>query len=474
MKQLTILILSLLTTFSYAQTPCENGFAGEYPCNEIDLMSFIPVSTFNSTAGNDSWGWTDPETGREYALYGDRSNVAFVDITDPVNPIYVGKLNRTPGVNPSTWRDMKVYNNHTFVVSEASGHGMQVFDLTRLRDVVNPPVVFTQDAHDDSFGSAHNIVINEETGYAYIVGANSFNGGPIFINIQDPTNPVYEGGYSLDGYTHDAQVIIYDGEDTEHVGKELYIGANENSIVILDVTNKSNVTKISEMFYGNTAYTHQIWVDENHKYLYCNDEIDESNFGFNTRNIVFDLTDLDNPSLHYEYFGETTAIDHNNYVLGDELYIANYRAGLRVIDISDIENQNMNEIAYFDTYPNDDFADYDGAWNVYPYFESGNIVISDINRGLFIVRSSNSTVGVIENDLNLTAIYPNPANNKLTINSNQATINKLEVVDILGKKLITIDNLNGLNTYELDITSLKSGVYFMKLNDSKTRKFVKK
>lgn len=474
MKQLTILILSLLTTFSYAQTPCENGFAGEYPCNEIDLMSFIPVSTFNSTAGNDSWGWTDPETGREYALYGDRSNVAFVDITDPVNPIYVGKLNRTPGVSPSTWRDMKVYNNHTFVVSEASGHGMQVFDLTRLRDVVNPPVVFTQDAHDDSFGSAHNIVINEETGYAYIVGANSFNGGPLFINIQDPTNPVYEGGYSLDGYTHDAQVIIYDGEDTEHVGKELYIGANENSIVILDVTNKSNVTKISEMFYGNTAYTHQIWVDENHKYLYCNDEIDESNFGFNTRNIVFDLTDLDNPSLQYEYFGETTAIDHNNYVLGDELYIANYRAGLRVIDISDIENQNMNEIAYFDTYPNDDFADYDGAWNVYPYFESGNIVISDINRGLFIVRNSNSTVNVIENDLNLTAIYPNPATNKLTINSNQASINKLEVVDILGKKLITIDNLNGLNTYELDITSLKSGVYFMKLNGSKTRKFVKK
>ena len=474
MKKITSIILLFFISFSFAQTPCNNGLAGAYPCNNMDLMSFIPVGDFNSTAGNDSWGWTDPDTGKEYALFCDRSNVAFVDITDPVNPIYVGKMNRTPGADPSTWRDVKVYNNHAFVVSEASGHGMQVFDLTRLRDAVNLPVIFTQDAHNDSFGHAHNIVINEETGYAYIVGASPQNGGPIFINIQDPLNPVNEGGYSTDGYSHDAQVIIYNGEDAEHIDKEIYIGANEDSIVIIDVTNKSNPIKISEMFYANTAYTHQIWFDENHKYLYCNDEIDESDFGFNTRNIIFDLSDLDNPVLKYEYFGETPAIDHNNYVVGDELYIANYEAGLRVIDISDIENNNMNEVRFFDTYPENNSANYNGAWSVYPYFESGNIVISDINRGLFIVRDSNTPLATVENEISLTSIYPNPAENVLHITSNQANLNKIEIFDVLGKQIILKESLGLINSYDVNIESLNTGFYFIKVNNLNTRKFLKK
>jgi len=471
-KLVTLLILS--TFISYAQTPCVGGFAGTYPCNDMDLMSFIPVGDFDSGEGNDSWGWTDPETGHEYALFCDRSNVAFVDITDPVNPIYVGKMNRTPGTSPSTWRDVKVYNNHAFVVSEASGHGMQVFDLTRLRNVANPPEVFLQDAHNSSFGSAHNIVINEDTGYAYIVGANPQNGGPIFINIQDPQNPINEGGYAGDGYTHDAQVIIYDGPDTEHVGKEIYIGGNEDSITIVDVTNKSNPTLISKAFYSSTAYTHQAWIGENHTYLFCNDEIDERNFGFNTRNIVFNLSDLDNPVLHLEYFGETPAIDHNNYVVGDELYLANYEAGLRVIDISDIENGNMNETRFFDSYPESNNANYNGAWSVYPYFESGNIVISDINRGLFIVRDSNTPLATVENEVNLTSIFPNPADKVLNIQSNQANINSIEILDVLGKQVILADDLNAINNYQVDITSLKTGFYFIKVNNSNTRKFIKK
>ena len=97
----------------------------------------------------------------------------------------------------SGWRDVKVYQNHAFVVSEASGHGMQVFDLTQLRDVSkSSPVTFSETAHYDGFGNAHNIVINTESGYAYGVGTQTFSGGPHFINIQDPTNPVGEGGYS--------------------------------------------------------------------------------------------------------------------------------------------------------------------------------------------------------------------------------------------------------------------------------------
>lgn len=385
MKKIT-LIFVLITTITTSQTLCESGFAGTYPCNGVDLMSHIPLSTFGATDGTDSWGWTDAETGREYALMGVNNGTCFVDISDPVNPVYLGKLNTQTG--SSDWRDIKIYNNHAFIVSEAGGHGMQVFDLTRLRDVTSAPEIFTADAHNDSFGSAHNIAINEDSGYAYIIGASSFNGGPIFINIQDPLNPTNDGGYGGEGYSHDAQIIIYNGPDTEHIGKEIYIGFNESSVVIVDVTNKSNPITLSESVYSSTSYTHQGWFDEAHQYLYLNDEGDESNFGFNTRSIVFDASDLDNPTFKMEYYGTTPSIDHNYYIKGNELFLANYRAGLRIIDISDIANNNMSELAFFDTYPDSNSASFNGAWNVYPYFESGNILISDIEGGLFVVRNT--------------------------------------------------------------------------------------
>ncbi|MCB0228147.1 MAG: choice-of-anchor B family protein, partial [Anaerolineae bacterium] len=120
-----------------AATPCVAGFAGAYPCDNVDLLAYMPLATFGSSSGNDSWGWTDPLTGKEYALMGLRDGTGFVDISDPENPLYLGKLpTRT---SSSTWRDIKVFDNYAFVVSEASGHGMQVFDLTQLRNVPNPP-----------------------------------------------------------------------------------------------------------------------------------------------------------------------------------------------------------------------------------------------------------------------------------------------------------------------------------------------
>jgi len=475
MKKFTLITLLSISMIAFSQTPCVDGFAGPYPCNQLDLLSHLPLSTFGASRGNDSWGWTDPDTGKEYAIYGNTHNAAFIDISDPINPIYLGKLDANG--SPSTWRDIKVYNNYAFIVSEEFNHGIQIFDLTKLRNVTNPPVTFTEDAHFDGFGKAHNIVINEDTGYAYGVGTNTYSGGPHFVNIQDPLNPIDEGGYSDEGYSHDAQVVIYNGPDTEHVGKEIYIGANESSIVIVDVTDKSNPSTISEATYSGSldGYTHQIWLDENQTYLYCGDELDEY-FGLvaNTRNIVFDLTDLDNPVLQMEYFGVTGAIDHNNYVKGNKLYIANYAAGIRVIDISDTENNNMNEIAFFDSYPANNGVNFDGAWNVYPFFESGNIMIADRDNGLFIVRDSNSPLATTENEINITSIYPNPANDKLNITSSKVNINKIEIFNILGEKVISINNISNVNRYNLNIKSLNTGFYFVKINETATQKFLKK
>jgi len=89
------------------------------------------------------------------------------------------------------------------------------------------------------------------------------------------------------------------------------------------------------------------------------------------------------------YTGPTAAIDHNGYVKGNTFFLANYKAGVRMIDVSNIADKQMNEISFFDTVPNSDSADFEGVWSVYPFFESGNIVISDIQRGLFIIKKSN-------------------------------------------------------------------------------------
>ena len=369
------------------QTPCVNGMAGAYPCNGYDLLGLITLNTMSGNSGNDCWGWTDPDTGKEYALMGLDNGTAFIDISDENNLIYLGKL---PTATTSiSWRDIKVYKDHAFVVSEAPGHGMQVFDLTRLRDVQSPPQNFDADAHYTDFSNAHNIVINETTGFAYPVGTNTFNGGAHFIDIQDPKNPVAAGGHSANGYTHDAQVVTYNGPDPDYQGSEIYIGSNEDRVTIIDITDKQNSVEISAINYSSLSYTHQGWFTEDQKYFIVGDELDEADFGFNSRTLIFDFTDLDNPVLHHTYNGPTTAIDHNGYVLGDSFFLANYTAGVRILDISDIEGKNVVEEGFFDTFPANDNAGFDGVWSVYPYFSSGKIVVSDINRGLFVIRKSN-------------------------------------------------------------------------------------
>ena len=474
MKKILLSILIASCSIIQAQTPCINGMAGDYPCNGYDLQVFIPCTDFGADNANDSWGWTDPDDGTEYALVGLDNGTAFLDISDPINPIYLGKL--PTHTSSSLWRDVKVYNNHAFVVSEANNHGMQIFDLTRLRDVANPPETFTEDAHYGGFGGAHNIVINEETGYAYGVGAD-YSGGAHFVNIQDPLNPIGEGGYSGSGYTHDAQVVVYNGPDSDYTGKEIYIGSNEDKVVIVDVTDKTNPVLISAVTYTNDAYTHQGWFTEDLTYFIVGDEIDELNFGFNTRNIVFDFTDLDNPQLSFEYSGPTSATDHNGYVDGDKFYLANYKAGMRVIDISDISNENMTEIGFFDVFPSNNTAGYDGAWNVYPYFASGNILISSLKYsspdyvpGFYLVKSS--TLSVDDNFLSNFSLYPNPSTNSVKLSSTNTPISEISIYDLSGKLLLSKKYNSEINI-NLNISNLGAGIYLLKINNKKSIKLIK-
>jgi choice-of-anchor B domain-containing protein len=478
MKQKVLLFLSLLISVSlYSQTPCVAGFAGEYPCSNYDLMSRVPVSTLANTLGtpegSDIWGWTDPSTGKEYAIAAMTNSTAFVDVSDPLAPIYLGRID-TQGTSTSFWRDVKIYQNHAFIVADNIGaHGMQVFDLTRLRTVTTPET-FAPDTVYSDVTSCHNIVINEVNGIAYLVDCKNVGRGVHFVDISDPQNPVNLGDFNSEGITHDAQVVTYNGPDTDHVGKEILIGSNVNKIVILDVTDKSNIIKIKDVFYSQIGYTHQGWFTDDQRYFILGDESDEQNFGLNTRTIVFDFQDLDNPSEEYTYFGPSNAIDHNGYVKGNDFFMASYRAGMRVLDISNIggTGNQLTEIGYFDTYPANDGTAFNGAWSVYPYFASGNIIVNDIERGLFVLRKSGTLSVNEELYKNSFSISPNPAITNPVIRAIQnQQIKSVEVYTILGRKIYSKQNINQ-EEFVLPIEGQSKGVYIVKINGSLTKKLI--
>lgn len=380
--------------------PCVGGVAEGFPCNNVDLKSYLPLSSLGGGVANDIWGWTDSFDGSEYALVGKSNGTAFVNITDPLNPVYLGSL--PTHTENSPWRDIKVFQDYAFIVSEAAGHGMQVFDLTQLRGLTTP-LAHTETAFYGAFGAAHNIAINEQAGFAYVVGTRNIEdgcgGGLHMIDLSAPGAPQFAGCYAGDGYTHDAQCVIYSGPDTIYQGAEICFNYNEDTLTIVNVSNKSSPVQIARVAYAGSGYTHQGWLTEDQLFLLLDDEADELTFGHNSRTYIWDVSDLDNPEVVGDYLSSVPAIDHNLYIRGDFAFQANYRAGLRILDVSQIGSGVVTENGFFDVYPQSNGADFNGSWSVYPFFASGHVIVSGIEQGLFVLEPTALEPGfVLVND----------------------------------------------------------------------------
>ncbi len=381
----------LLAAATAAQTPCINGFAGIYPCNGIDLLGYMSVAQLGSnTSAADIWGWTDPLTGKEWAVVGTRTGTAFVDISVPTAPVRIGFLPTHNGTG-SLWRDVDVSGNWCYVGSEISGHGIQVFDLTRLRNPGTIPATFTEDAWFGGtglVGNSHTIYADKEHPYVYAVGTGVNSGGLNVVNVTNPLAPVLAGTYTTNGYIHENMVITYHGPDVSHTGQEIsfnFHGNGANKISIVDATDKTDISLISTINYPGSVYAHQGWVTEDHRYLLMDDEQDEVNQGIHTRTRVFDIQNLEAPVLLYSFFGPNLSSDHNLYVHKDLVWESNYTSGLQVLDATNVEDTLILS-ASFDTYPANNNNGYSGAWGCYPYFASGVIVLTSVNEGLFILR----------------------------------------------------------------------------------------
>ena len=394
-----------------AATSCVDGFAGEFPCNGIDLLSRIPLNNFSGrpSSANDIWGFVDLNDQREYALIGFNNGVAVVDVSDPQNPLEVGTVS---GPN-ARWRDIKVYQffdnalgryrAYAYATADfpSRPQGLQIIDLSELPNTVSLIGSY------NGINRAHNVYvanIDYATGealsgsdaYIYILGADTDRGRIQILDVENPASPrLVTGGPSGSTYTHDAtNLLITDSRVSQcPSGRnpcELFVGYDEDSISIWDVSEKANPVRLSDTTYAGARYTHSGWWSKDKQFLFIQDERDES-AGANTTLYTVDISDLRNPTIQRSWTGPTRAIDHNGFTLGDQYYMSNYRRGLTVLDVSDPTRPRGD--TFFDTFPSpaSNTASFDGAWGVYPYLPSGTLLVSDINNGLFLLKDSDTT-----------------------------------------------------------------------------------
>ncbi len=366
-----------------AASACAAAFA-QFPSQNVTLLSHLSLADFGGfdANGNDCWGYVAP-SGREYALMGLEQALAVVEITDPANPVIVGRISHTP----SLWADVKVYQDYCYVSNE-SGGGVQVIDLSQVDAGV---VTLVRSVTQGGLSTAHNVAVDTTSGFLYTCGANNHPGLAAY-DLSDPANPVFAGAW--DGASvHDAVVVTY--TSGPFAGRQIAFCADGGSgLDIVDVTDKSNMFVVAHRTYPGLQFCHQVWPTEDLHYLLVDDELDELNGTTSTtRTLVFDISDINNPTFVGTFTSGLPSTDHNLYIRGNVAYEANYTSGLRVFDISD--PLNAVEVAWFDTFPSSDAVGFDGAWSVYPFFPSGTVIVSDISNGLFVL-DVNATLPLVE------------------------------------------------------------------------------
>ncbi|MCU7554831.1 choice-of-anchor B family protein [Alteromonas sp. ASW11-19] len=396
-----------LMSESHTAAACENGTSAGFSCTNLSLLAHMPLSELglNATSANDIWGHVDLNTGNEYAIIGQRNGVAVVNVTNPESPQLVGSL---PGQS-TTWRDIKVYQYYhsasrtwrayAYVTADSASEGLWIIDLNDLPNGISEAGRLNEDA------KAHNIYISNvdytlntalpgTDAQIHITGSENYGGAwrsYSLKSLQKPKATYIPESTTRNDYTHDASSLrVTDARATNDCvngtadGCLVMLDFNELSVRLWDHTNPTSAKELSAVTYPNIQYTHSGWWTEDTRYVIVHDELDESYEGVNTTVHVIDITSLTNPQLVASWVGETTAIDHNGFVRGDRYYMSNYEKGLTVLDISD--PTAPTEIANFDTFPSSDNTAFNGAWGVYPFLPSGNLLVSDIQGGLFILK----------------------------------------------------------------------------------------
>ena len=395
---------------SQKNVSCVNGKADIFDCENIDLLAHFPLTEMSSSPslGSDIWGHVDLNTGNEFAIMTINNGVAVFDVTNPTEPKEVGTIS---GVN-SSWRDVKVYQYfnesinlwqaYAYSITEGNNGGVSIIDLNNLPHSVslvekNNVVSTSHNIYISNVDYSLNIALPDQTASLQVVGANTKNGAFQSYSLATPTtlNNVTTKNYGS-GYTHDgASLAIDDQRSINDCGLlsgscTVFIDFNEKEMKLWNITDPNNAAQLGTAEYNDVAksnqYVHSGWGTEDKQFILLHDEFDENRGGLNTTVRIFSIENLTTPIQVGQWTGPTRAIDHNGFVRGNRYYMSNYERGLTILDITD--PTTPTEVGFFDTYTPSNSANFNGAWGVYPFLPSGNILVSDINSGLYVLKDN--------------------------------------------------------------------------------------
>ena len=396
---------------------------------------------------NDLWGWTSPN-GEEYALATNSGGIAIVRVTDPANPVFLGKIqSQDPAAIGNIWGDPATFGNYGYFVTENVPSRIVIVDfsgLDALGPASSPDTPLPAPASFWSGGgylSSHNIFINQDSGFAYVAGvrldaAGNACGNPsparfntLILDLDaDPMNPSVAACLDNVG-EHDFYVVNYTGPDPDYQGSEIafvFDGRDRTGAAIggfteiWDVTDKANISQLASFRLPGLVFSHNGWTTNEQDFLFIGDEIDElvlAGWAFTpffaqppdettnkpqTGTYIVDIRDLDNPVFFDRYEDGTVGLDHNFVVEGDKLYIASYTSGTRVLQINRDSNDDVSLAPYAvtDTEPRlqenilnikqeENFGSaFLGQWGIYAFPNSDTIIASDINNGLIVMELS--------------------------------------------------------------------------------------
>ena len=387
----------------------------------INLLSNLDYNNDLS----DVWGYAN-DAG-EYALVGVYNGISVVDVTNPYNPVELGFF---PGPE-SIWRDLKTWGNYLYCINDQDGDGgagLQILNLEELINGVNNPTYIENMSL--GFETAHNIYI-DENGVLYVFGADYGIGGALMYDlVANPENPPLLGVFN-DYYLHDGMAR----------GDTLWGGAiNDGVFTVIDVSDKQNPSIIGSHATPNN-FSHNCWISDDGDYLFTTDEVSGA---YVAAYDVSNLNDIEEVDRIQAWSPQTNVIPHNTHVDGDFIVTSYYTDGVSVVDVSN--PSNMVEVGYYDTSENYSGGGFNGAWGAYPWLPSGNILVTDIETGLYVLEPKYTNASFVEGVVT-------DSNTGLPISNAQ--------IQILGTSIIVNSDLGGHfetgvaaeGTYELLISS---------------------
>jgi hypothetical protein len=167
------------------------------------------------------------------------------------------------------------------------------------------------------------------------------------------------------------------------------------------------------------------------------------------------------------------SIAHNQIIHEGVMYSAYYYDGIYAWNIEDPANPEL--IGFYDTSSIPNGSSFEGAWGVYPFLPSGNVLVSDMQSGLWVfgldeaMGEGQSLVSIPE-----IAVWPNPTADFLNFALKDVGA-EYRLFNIHGQ-IIASGAVNQSST-RIDVSEFPSGIYTLFISEEgiplASNKFVK-